>query len=192
MANIGNFLEYAGVQTGLDIGFGKMFLVYAAKTEVNVANMTAAAINTAKEAGTIVGIIRGWHTIAGAPVGELSVERTGTAEMKLIRAEIPADTITFENSLKDNEVIGDLVKAGTLDCILIDDIGNAIGDYSPVAGKISTMKVNFSGKVTNAFQFDNINEKTVSVTARYLVKEVSVLVAEIETELIESKVLLGM
>lgn len=189
MANYGNFLEYAGQQCGIDVGYGKMLLVYGQKASRNAATLTATAINADIENGAIIGIIKGWHTIAGAPVAEINVERTGTAEMKLIRSEIAADTLTFENSIVTNEILNDVVKAGSLNCILIDDQGNAFGDYAPTANEISTMLVNFSGKTTSSFQKDNVTEKTVAVTARYLVKEVSVLAAETETELVESKVL---
>jgi hypothetical protein len=190
MANCGNFLDYAGQQCGIDVGYGKMFLVYGSKVAKAASDLTATAINAEIAAGTIIGVIKGWHTIAGAPVAEISVERTGTAEMKLIRAEIAADTLTFENNIANNEILGDVVKAGSLNCILIDDQGNAFGDYAPEAGNISSMLVNFSNKVSSSFQKDNVTEKTVAVTARYLVGEVCALEAGTETELVDSKSLL--
>lgn len=190
MANCGNFLEYARAQCSLDVGYGKLFLVYGSKVSKAASDLTATAINAEIAAGTIIGVIKGWHTIAGAPVAEINVERTGTAEMRLIRSEIAADTLTFENSIANNEVIADLVKAGSLNCILIDDQGNAFGDYSASANEISSMLVNFSGKTTSAFQKDNVTEKTVAVTARYLVGEVCALESGTETELVESKSLL--
>jgi hypothetical protein len=190
MANCGNFLEYAGSKCGLDVGYGKMLLVYGTKVSKSAANLTAAAIQAEITAGTIIGIIKGWHTIAGASVAEINVERTGTAEMKLIRSEIAADTLTFENSIVNNEILNDAVKAGSLNCILIDDQGNAFGDYSEYAGQISSMLCNFSGKTTSSFQKDNVTEKTVAVTVRYLVEDVNVLQAGTETELIISKDLL--
>jgi len=146
--------------------------------------MTATAINTAIESGDIIGVIQGWHTIAGAPVAEISVERTGTAEMKLIRPEILADTLTFESNIANRSVIASLVAAGTLQCLLIDDLGSVFGKKSTAADLISTMPLNFSSKVSSALQSDNATEKTVAVTVRYLVadEDVAMLFAEVETE----------
>lgn len=188
----GNFLDYAGSKCGLDVGFGKMILLYADKTAVAEADLTAAAINAAVEDGTIVGIIKGWHTITGAPVAETNVERPGSAEMKLIRSEILADTLMFENTLANNEVIGDLVKAGSLYGILVDDRGNAFGDKSSVVGYVKPMLMNFSGKATTSFQKDQTSDKSVSVTVRYLVKEVQAVIAGIEVEDVLSKTLLSL
>jgi hypothetical protein len=190
MANYGNFLQYAGEKTGIDVGFGKMFLVYASKTLKAASDLTATAINEDIVAGDIIGVIKGWHTIAGAPVAEVSIERPGTYEKKLIRPEILADTLTFESGMANNEVLGDIVKAGSLNCILLDDQGNAYGDYAQSDGKISTMLVNFSEKKTSGMQTDYAAEKTVSITARYLVNDLSVLYAGTETELITPKDLL--
>ena len=186
----GNFLEYAASKLGIDVGFGKMILIYPAKTDLTAANLTAASINTGIITGAIIGVIKGWHTIAGAPVAEINVERTATAEMHLIRPEIGADTLTFESNMVNAEVLADLVKAGSMNCVLIDDQGNAFGDYSATAGSISTMLLNFSNKATSAVQRDNVTEKTIALTVRYLVKDLSVMIARIETELIESKSLL--
>lgn len=191
MNNCGNFLELAASKCGVDVGFGKMILVYPQKTIVYTADLTAENINDSIIAGDIIGIIKGWHTVAGAPVAEINVERTGTAEMKLIRPEVVADTLTFESSISNNEIILDLVKSGTLNCILLDDQGSAFGDYAVEAGAISTMALNFSAKATSAFQGDNATEKTTAVTVRYLVKDLSVLLAGIETELIDGKSLLA-
>ncbi len=191
MANCGNFLEYAGSRCGIDVGYGKILLAYADQTEINISDLTADAINTAISNGTIKGVIKGWHTIAGAPVAEVSVDRVGTSEMKLIKPEVLADTLTFENTLSNNEVLGDLVKAGTIPMILIDDIGNVFAEKSNLVGKVKPMLINFSNKVTSAFQGDNATDKTVAITARYLVKEVDVIIADVETELINSKTLVG-
>jgi len=184
MGNCGNFLELANANCGADIGFGKMILVYGSKQDVSLTEMTATAINSAIESGDIIGVIQGWHTIAGAPVAEISVERTGTAEMKLIRPEILADTLTFESNIQNRAVIASLVAAGTLQCLLIDDLGSVFGKKSTQADVISTMPLNFNSKVSNAFQSDNATEKTVAVTVRYLVadEDVAMLFAEVETE----------
>jgi hypothetical protein len=190
MANYGNFLQYAGQKTGIDVGFGKMFLVYANKTMKAANDLTATAINEDIASGDIIGVIKGWYTIAGAPVAEVSVERPGTYEKKLIRPEILADTLTFESGMANNEVLGDIVKAGSLNCILLDDQGNAYGDYAQGDGMISTMLVNFSEKKTSGMQTDYAAEKTVAITARYLVNNLSVLYAGTETEMITPKDLL--
>jgi len=182
MGNCGNFLELANANCGADVGFGKMILVYGSRQDVSLTEMTATAINTAIESGDIIGVIQGWHTITGAPVGEISVERQATAEMKLIRPEVLADTLTFESNILNRSVIADLVAAGTLQCLLIDDLGNVFGDKAELAGTISTMPLNFSGKVSNALQSDNATDKTVAVTVRYLVKNLSMLAAGVETE----------
>jgi hypothetical protein len=190
MANYGNFLQYAGEKTGIDVGFGKMFLVYADKVTKGASDLTATAINNDISTGAIIGVIKGWHTIAGAPVAEVSVERPGTYEKKLVHPEILADTLTFESGMANNEVLGDIVKAGSLNCILLDDQGNAYGDYAQGAGMISTMLVNFYDKKTSGMQTDYAAEKTVSITARYLVNELSVIYAATETEMITPKDLL--
>ena len=192
MANCGNFLEYAGSKCGIDVGYGKMILVYPEKTSVTAASLTAEEINASIIAGRIVGVVKGWHTIAGAPVAEVSVERTGTSEMKLIRAEIAADTLSFESNFQNREILGDLVKAGSLNCLLIDDQGNVFGDASTKGGELSTMLLNFSSKVSGALQGDNVTDKVISITVRYLVKDLDVLFAETETELIASKSLLSL
>jgi hypothetical protein len=190
MANCGNFLEYAGTKCGLDVGYGKIILIYPEKTSVEVADLTASAINAAIVAGDIVGVIKGWNTVAGAPVAEVSIERTGTGEMKLIREEIKADTLTFENSLDNNEVLGDLTKAGSVYCLLIDDQGSVYGEKSVNDGFIDTALFNFSNKVTSSGQSDRTTEKTVAVTVRYLVKNLDVVLAEVATEDVATKQLL--
>jgi hypothetical protein len=187
MANYGNFLQYAGEKTGIDVGFGKMFLVYADKTLVGANFLTAESINNGISSGDIIGVIKGWHTIAGAPVAEVSVERPGTREKVMIRPEILADTLTFESGMANNEVLSDIVKAGTLNCILLDDQGNAYGEYSQEDGMISTMLVNFSEKKTSGMQTDYAAEKSVAITARYLVNSLSAIYAGTETELITPK-----
>lgn len=192
MGACGNFLEYAGSKCSLDVGFGKMILLYADKTAVLQTGLTAEGINAAVLAGGIIGIIKGWHTVTGAPVAETNVERPGSAEMKLIRSEILADTLMFENTLSNNEVIADLTKAGTLYGLLIDDFGSVFGEQNATAGAITPMRLNFTGKVTTSFQKDNTSDKSVSVTVRYLVKEVQAVLSEIEVEEILSKTLIGL
>ena len=191
MAKNGNFLDYAGSKTGLDVGFGKMILLYADQTNVATADLTATAINTAVEDGTIVGIVKGWHTVTGAPVAETNVERPGSAEMKRIRAEILADTLMFENTLANNEVVNDLVGCDKIYGIFVDDLGSAFAEDSFVDTYIKPMRLNFSGKTTTSFQKDNTSDKSVSVTVRYLVDNVQAVEAGIEVEDILSKSLLS-
>lgn len=187
----GNFLDFAGSKLGVEVGFGKMILLYKEKTSLKLSDLTANAINADIESGVIVGVIKDWHSIAGASVAEVSVERTGTAEMKQIRAEIAADTINFEANMRNREVIGDLSEINSLNGILLDDQGNVFGDKSEVADELSTMLINFSGKATTSFQHDNQTDKMVSIVARYLVKDLSFIAANVETELIATKVLLA-
>ena len=187
MNNCSSFLEPAGLKCGVDVGFGQLFLIYAEKRTLKSSDLTADAINAEIEAGTIVGVVKGWHTIAGAPVGEVAVERTGTSEMKNIRAEILADALTFESNMVNRTVTGDLVKAGTVNGILVDHVGNAFGEVSETADAVDTMKLNFSGKVSGALQSDNVTDKSVSVTCRYLVEDFGVVEAGIEVEDIASK-----
>ena len=182
MANCGNFLDYAGEKCGIDVGYGKLILVYPAKAEVAISALTATAINAAIEAGTIIGVIKGWHTVVGAPVAEVGVERVATSEMKLIREEIAADTLTFERTLANREIIGDLVKAGSLNCLMVDDQGNVYGDHAQAVGEIQTMLLNFSSKVTSGMQSDNNTDRTIAVTVRYLVKDLDVAAAEVAAE----------
>ena len=186
MSTCGNFIEKAKSSCGISVGFGKMILIYSAKTEVPMASLTATAINEAIEDGTIVGVIKGWHTVAGASVAEKNVERNN-GTMKLIRPEILADTFTFDDNLTNNKVIEKLVENGILDCILIDDMGYVFGEKSLKPATVETMKIDFSNKTSNGFQNDLSAEKTVAVTGRYLVKEIGYLNAGVETELIESK-----
>lgn len=191
MANCGNFLEYAANECGIDVGFGKMLLIFKEKTSVPKSALTAEAINAKIVSGDIIGIVKNWISIAGAPVAEVSVERTATKEMKLIHAEINADTLTFESNLVNREVISDLVKAGSLNCLVIDDLGNVFGEKATKVDEISTMLLNFSSKVTASFQFDNTNEKTIAVTVRYLVKNLDFVAGSVEVELVNFKKMLN-
>ena len=102
MGKAGNFLQYAASKLGVDVGFGKMILIYKDKIDVKKSELTATSINSDIASGEIIGIIKGWHTVAGASVAEINVERTGSAEMKLIRPAILADVLTFENNLVNN------------------------------------------------------------------------------------------
>lgn len=187
MENCGNFIELAA-ERGADVGVGKMFLLYPQKTKVNVSALTATAINAAIEAGTIIGVIKNWHTVAGAPVAETNVERPLTAEMKIIRQEILADTLSFESNICNRSVVKDLVAVGTVHGILLDDRGNAFGAPSDTVNSVYTMPLNFSGKTSTSLQRDNASDKMVSVTVRYLVDDISMLDAGVEVEDVAGKV----
>lgn len=185
--NTGNFLQVAETQHAMDVGFGKMFLIYDEKQALALSDLTAAAINAHIADGTIIGVIKNWSMVAGASVAETNVERQGTGEMRQIRAEILADTLTFENNISNNKVFTRLSKKGTVYGVLVDDMGNAFGELSTVPNSIETMMLNFSGKVSTGLQNDRTNEKTVAITVRYLVKEIGFVAANIEVEEIESK-----
>lgn len=188
MSNCSNFIDLAAAQCGVDVGFGKVILLYAEKKTVPIASLTATQINADIVSGDIIGVLKNWHTVAGAPVAEINVERPGSAEMKLIRPEILADVLTFEGNIGNRDVIDSLVKAGTVYGILVDDLGNAFGDLSKTINCIDTMALNFSGKTSTSLQRDNSSDKTVAVTVRYLVKDLAMIGASIEVEDVASKI----
>lgn len=188
MSNCSNFIDLAAATCGVDVGFGKVILLYAEKKTVPMADLTATYINADIVSGKIVGVLKNWHTVAGAPVAEINVERPGSAEMKLIRPEILADVLTFEGNIGNRDVIDSLVKIGTIHGLVIDDMGNVFGEMAGESGYISTMPLNFSGKTSTSLQRDNSSDKTVSVTVRYLVKDLGVLAVGVEVEDVASKV----
>ena len=185
----GNFLEHAESKLGIEVGFGKCILVYKQRNEI--LELSADTINADILAGYIIGVITGWHTVAGASVGEVSVERTGSNEMKMIREEIAADTISFESNMQNRAVLAELVKGGSYYCVLVDDLGNAFGDKSQNENAIYPALFNFSTKTTTSFQRDNTTDKIIAVTVRYLLKDLDVMEAGIETELIVTKSLVN-
>lgn len=188
MSNCSNFIDLAAATCGVDVGFGKVILLYGAKRMRHINELTATAINAAIESGDIVGVLKNWHTVAGAPVAEINVERPGSAEMKLIRPEILADVLTFEGNIGNRDVIDSLVKAGTIHGLVIDDMGNVFGEKTKFVNNLETMPLNFSGKTSTSLQSDNSSDKTVSVTVRYLVKDLAMLAAGVEVEDVASKV----
>lgn len=188
MSNCSNFIDLAAAQCGVDVGFGKVILLYAEKKNLDFTDLRTEAINTAIEGGTIVGVLKNWHTVAGAPVAEINVERPGSAEMKLIRPEILADVLTFEGNIGNRDVIDSLVKVGTIHGLVIDDMGNVFGERTKLEDQIGTMPLNFSGKTSTSLQSDNASDKTVAVTVRYLVKDLAMLAAGVEVEDVASKV----
>ena len=188
MSNCSNFIDLAAAQCGVDVGFGKVILLFKEKTVFAIDELTATNINAEIVAGNIVGVLKNWHTVAGAPVAEINVERPGSAEMKLIRPEILADVLTFEGNIGNRDVIDSLVKVGTIHGLEIDDMGNVFGERSKDVNSLETMPLNFSGKTSTSLQRDNTSDKTVSVTVRYLVKDLAMLAAGIEVEDVASKV----
>jgi len=188
MANCASFLELASAKCGVDVGYGKLFLLYKDKKTVTSAMLTATAINAEIEAGTIIGVIKGWHTVAGAPVGELTVERPFTAEITQIRAEILAETLTFESNILNRDVMAGLAARGTLNGVLVDDLGSVFGETSQTANAIDTMYLNFSAKTSSSLQRDNTTDKSVAVTVRYLVKDMGIYEAGIEVEEVNTKI----
>lgn len=184
---IGNFLERAETQNGISVGFGKMILIYSTEHDVAIGDLTAAKIQAEITAGTIVGIIQGWNTVAGASVAEKNSEKLD-GSIKLVKSEILADTLTFEDNVTNNRILKSLVKGGTYPCLLIDDMGYVFGSRTLEPVAIGTMNINFSNKTSNGLQNDLTNEKTVSVTARYLVEEIGYIDADVEVEDIVAKI----
>jgi len=192
MSNCASFLELASAKCGVDVGYGKLFLLYKDKKTVTSAMLTATAINAEIEAGTIIGVIKGWHTVAGAPVGELTVERPFTAEITQIRAEILAETLTFESNILNRDVLAGLAAMGTVNGVLVDDLGSVFGETSQAANAVDTMYLNFSAKTSSSLQRDNATDKSVAVTVRYLVKDLGIYEAGIEVEEVATKIQLSL
>ncbi len=184
----GNFLQIAQEQNGLSPSFGWGLILYSEKKEITAAMLTAAAINAEIAADTCIGIIHGWNTVAGASIAEKSLERANQ-EVNVNKPELLADTLTFDDNLVNQDVLKRL-SGKTFNAVFLDDMGYAFGEESLVPSSISTMKVNFSGKVTNGFQNDQSNEKTIAITARYLLgnKKVGFIDAGTEVEDIDPKI----
>lgn len=184
---LGNFLERAETQNGISVGFGKMILIYSTDHDVPLASLTAAKINDEIAAGTIIGVIQGWNTVAGASVAEKNKENLD-GSIKLVKSEILADTLTFEDNITNNRILKSLVKGGTYPCLLLDDMGYVFGAKTLESAAIGTMNLNFSNKTTNGLQNDLTNEKTVAVTVRYLVEEIGYVDADVEVEDVDPKI----
>lgn len=185
--SLGNFLELAEKQNGISVGFGKMILIYSTEHDVALASLTAAAINDEIAAGTIIGVIQGWNTVAGASVAEKNSEKSD-GSVKLSKSEILADTLTFDDNITTNRILKSLVKGGTYPCLLLDDMGYVFGSRTLAPTSIGTMNINFSGKTSNGLQNDLTNEKTVAITARYLVEEIGYIDADVEVEDVVAKI----
>jgi hypothetical protein len=67
-------------------------------------------------------------------------------------------------------------------------MGYAFGSRTLEPVAIGTMNINFSNKTSNGLQNDLTNEKTVAITARYLVEEIGYIDADVEVEDIVAKI----
>ena len=186
--NCGNFLNSSTAKAcGVEVGYGKMYLLYAEKQEVLLSNLTSTAINAAIAAGTIVGVLRDWDEVAGAPIAEVMTERTGSKRVKHISDEVLADTITFDNSPCLAETIAAYVRKGAIQGLFVDSNGNVFGEETYKATSIGTMPLVFSGKTSTSLQSDNTNPNNLAVTVRYLYKKLRAAAVDFDYDLIVSK-----
>jgi hypothetical protein len=151
-------------------------------------SLTATAINAEIASGTCMGYLSGWNSIAGANVAEKNIERVATAKMELVKEEVAADTYTFPDKMYINKILGKKATGNTFNCLVIGNMGGVYGEKTLKAASIGTMEINFSGKTSNGGFQDLTNEKTVAITARYIVKELGYVAAAIETEDIVPKI----
>jgi hypothetical protein len=184
----GNFVEVVQEVNNISPGFGKYLLLYSTRKDVNITALSATAINAERAAGTIIGLIGGWKSIAGASVAEKNMENISSGEINKIKDEILADTLTFLNTEVNQDVLK-RISGRSFYAVFLDDQGWAYGEQSLKPSCIKTMKVNFSAKTSSSFQSDQTNEKTISITVRYLLdeKEAGFLNAGTEVEDIVSK-----
>ena len=186
--NCGNFLNSSTAKAcGVEVGYGKMYLLYAEKQEVLLSNLTSTAINAAIAAGTIIGVLRDWDEVAGAPIAEVMTERPGSKRVKHVSDEVLADTITFDNSPCLNETIAAYVRKGAIQGVFIDSNGNAFGEETYKATTIGTMPLVFSGKTSTSLQSDNVNPNNLAVTVRYLYKKLRAAAVDFDYDLVVSK-----
>ena len=165
----GNFVELVSAINGLSPGYGKMMLLYSTKKNVAVSDLTAAAINAEIAAGTIIGIVQGWNMVAAASIAEKNLARANGSFRK-IDGEILGDTMTFEDNTVNQYVLSTL-SGNTFNAVFLDDQGRAYGEQSLKPSSIGTMDVNFYNKASNGFSFDQTNEKTIAITAIYLLEQ---------------------
>jgi uncharacterized protein YunC (DUF1805 family) len=186
--NCGNFLNSTDAQScGVEVGYGKLYLIYAEKQTVPVSSLNATAINAAIAAGTIVGVLKDWDEVAGAPVAEATVERPGSKKIRFISDEILADTITFDNSPCLNETLARLSRKGKAEVLYFDDKGTAYGEETYSSTTIGTMTVAFGNKTSTSFQSDNTNVNNLTITVRYLYKKLRAAAVNLDYDLIVSK-----
>ena len=186
--NCGNFLNSTDAKScGVEVGYGKLYLIYAEKQTVNVSSLNATAINAAIAAGTIIGVLKDWDEVAGAPVAEVTAERPGSKKIRFISDEILADTITFDNSPCLNETLARLSRKGTAEVVFFDDNGNGYGEETYNTSTIGTMTVAFGSKTSTSLQSDNTNVNNLAITVRYLYKKLRAVAVNLDYDLIVSK-----
>lgn len=184
----GNFLQVAATALNITPEYPVGIVIYSTKKDVALTSLTAAAINAEIAAGTCNGYLQGWNSITGANVAEKNIERIATAKIELIKEEIAADTYTFPDEMYNNKILGKKATGNTFNCLVIGNMGGVYGEKTLKAASIGTMEINFSGKTSNGGFMDLTNEKTVAITARYIVKELGYVAAAIETEEIVPKI----
>jgi len=184
----GNFLQVAAANFNIVPEYPVGIAIYSTKKDVALTSLTAAAINAEIAAGTCIGYLSGWNSIAGANVAEKNIERVATAKMELVKEEVAADTYTFPDEMYLNKILGKKATGNTFNCLVIGNMGGVYGEKSLKAASIRTMEINFSGKTSNGGFQDQTNEKTVAITARYIVAELGYVAAAIETEDIVPKI----
>ena len=186
--NCGNFLNSTDAKScGVEVGYGKLFLIYAEKQIVNVSSLNAGDINAAIAAGAIVGVLKDWDEVAGAPVAEVTAERSGSKKTRVLSDEILADTITFDNSPCLNETLARLSRKRTAEVLFVDDNGNVYGEETYASATIGTMTVSFGSKTSTSLQSDNTNVNNLAITVRYLYKKLRAVAVGFDYDLIVSK-----
>lgn len=183
-----SFLQVAGAALNIIPEYPVGIAFYSTKKDVALTSLTAAAINAEIAAGTCIGYFNGWNSVTGANVAEKNIERVATAKMRLIKEEIPADTYTFPDEMYINKILGKKATGSTFNCLVIGNFGGVYGEKTLAANKVSTMEINFSAKTSNGGFQDLANEKTVAITARYIVDELMYVDAALETEDINPKI----
>jgi hypothetical protein len=184
----GSFLQVAAATLNITPEYPVGIAIYSTKKDVALTSLTATAINAEIAADTCIGYLSGWNSIAGANVAEKNIERVATAKMKLVKEEVAADTYTFPDEMYINKILGKKATCNTFNCLVIGNMGGVYGEKTLKAASIGTMEINFSGKTSNGGFQDLTNEKTVDITARYIVKELGYVAAAIETEDIVPKI----
>jgi hypothetical protein len=184
----GSFLQVAAATLNIVPEYPVGIVIYSTKKDVALTSLTATAINAEIAAGTCIGYLSGWNSIAGANVAEKNIERVATAKMELVKEEVAADTYTFPDEMYINKILGKKATCNTFNCLVIGNKGGVYGEKTLKAASIGTMEINFSGKTSNGGFQDLTNEKTVAITARYIVKELGYVAAAIETEDIVPKI----
>jgi hypothetical protein len=184
----GSFLQVAAATLNITPEYPVGIAIYSTKKDVALTSLTATAINAEIAADTCIGYLSGWNSIAGANVAEKNIERVATAKMKLVKEEVAADTYTFPDEMYINKILGKKATCNTFNCLVIGNKGGVYGEKTLKAASIGTMEINFSGKTSNGGFQDLTNEKTVAITARYIVKELGYVAAAIETEDIVPKI----